>query len=183
MAPRWLSRTHGWRRGPGQRGRTEGFPHPASSRPGTPPAARLNGTSTTAPSRTWSPSPSNLQLARSRVESDPTARSRSSTAPAPNWNRPLAELRRNWPVASTPPCFRPRPGCRLPPRDPRSAAGRVGEMPDDRLPEPVEAAAYYVVARSLTNVARYSERQAGPRSTPGKTGWSASGSPTTASAE
>ncbi len=30
-------------------------------------------------------------------------------------------------------------------------------MPDDRLPEPVEAAAYYVVAESLTNVARYSE--------------------------
>ncbi|MBN8867730.1 MAG: hypothetical protein J0H98_09260 [Solirubrobacterales bacterium] len=33
----------------------------------------------------------------------------------------------------------------------------VGEMPSDRLPEPVEAAAYYVVAESLTNVVRYAE--------------------------
>ena len=33
----------------------------------------------------------------------------------------------------------------------------VGEMPEERLPEQVEAAAYYVVAESLTNVARYSE--------------------------
>ena len=30
-------------------------------------------------------------------------------------------------------------------------------MPEDRLPEPVEAAAYYVVAESLTNVVRYAE--------------------------
>jgi signal transduction histidine kinase len=29
------------------------------------------------------------------------------------------------------------------------------ETPDDRLPADVEAAAYYVVAESLTNVARY----------------------------
>ena len=41
-----------------------------------------------------------------------------------------------------------------------------------------------MVAGSLTNVARYSGGTGGPRSTsPGKTGWSASGSPTTASAD
>ena len=33
----------------------------------------------------------------------------------------------------------------------------VGELPANRLPAPVEAAAYYVVAESLTNVARYAD--------------------------
>ncbi len=33
----------------------------------------------------------------------------------------------------------------------------VGELPANRLPPPVEAAAYYVVAESLTNVARYAD--------------------------
>jgi PAS domain S-box-containing protein len=33
----------------------------------------------------------------------------------------------------------------------------VGALPEERLPEPVEAAAYYVVAEALTNVARYSQ--------------------------
>jgi PAS domain S-box-containing protein len=32
----------------------------------------------------------------------------------------------------------------------------VGTIPEERFPEPVEAAAYYVVAEALTNVARYS---------------------------
>jgi signal transduction histidine kinase len=32
-------------------------------------------------------------------------------------------------------------------------------MPDDRLPSAVEAAAYFVVAESLTNVAKYSGAQ------------------------
>jgi signal transduction histidine kinase len=32
---------------------------------------------------------------------------------------------------------------------------RVVEVPEDRLPEPVEAAAYFVVAEALTNVAKY----------------------------
>jgi signal transduction histidine kinase len=30
-------------------------------------------------------------------------------------------------------------------------------VPDERLPEPVEATAYYVVAEALTNVARYAQ--------------------------
>jgi signal transduction histidine kinase len=33
----------------------------------------------------------------------------------------------------------------------------LGEVPDDRLPPPVESAAYFVVAEALTNVARYSQ--------------------------
>ncbi len=33
----------------------------------------------------------------------------------------------------------------------------LAEAPEDRLPEPVEAAAYYVVAEALTNVAKYAQ--------------------------
>jgi signal transduction histidine kinase len=31
----------------------------------------------------------------------------------------------------------------------------IADMPDERLPEPVEAAAYYLIAEALTNVAKY----------------------------
>jgi signal transduction histidine kinase len=31
------------------------------------------------------------------------------------------------------------------------------EVPDGRLPEPVEAAAYYLIAEALTNVTKYAE--------------------------
>jgi signal transduction histidine kinase len=33
----------------------------------------------------------------------------------------------------------------------------LGEVPEERLPAPVEAAAFYVVAEALTNVAKYAE--------------------------
>jgi signal transduction histidine kinase len=33
----------------------------------------------------------------------------------------------------------------------------IGALPDERLPGPVEVAAYYVVAEALTNVAKYAE--------------------------
>ena len=38
---------------------------------------------------------------------------------------------------------------------------KVVEVPGERLPEPVEAAAYFVIAEALTNVAKYAERQRG----------------------
>jgi signal transduction histidine kinase len=34
---------------------------------------------------------------------------------------------------------------------------RVVEVPGERLPEPVEAAAYFVIAEALTNVAKYAD--------------------------
>jgi signal transduction histidine kinase len=34
---------------------------------------------------------------------------------------------------------------------------RVVEVPGERLPAPVEAAAYFVIAEALTNVAKYAE--------------------------
>ncbi len=33
----------------------------------------------------------------------------------------------------------------------------IAEVPEERLPEPVEAAAYYLIAEALTNVAKYAE--------------------------
>ena len=33
----------------------------------------------------------------------------------------------------------------------------LAEIPDERLPEPVEAAAYYLIAEALTNVAKYAQ--------------------------
>ena len=36
-------------------------------------------------------------------------------------------------------------------------AVELAEMPDERLPAPVEAAAYYLIAEALTNVAKYAE--------------------------
>ena len=33
----------------------------------------------------------------------------------------------------------------------------IGAVPDERLPAKVEAAAYFVVAEAITNVARYAE--------------------------
>ena len=35
----------------------------------------------------------------------------------------------------------------------------VNGLPSERLPEPIEAAAFYVVAESLTNVAKYASAQ------------------------
>src|SRR5918992_3898949 len=34
---------------------------------------------------------------------------------------------------------------------------QVAEIPGERLPEPVKAAAYYLIAEALTNVAKYAE--------------------------
>jgi PAS domain S-box-containing protein len=42
---------------------------------------------------------------------------------------------------------------------PRKVPVLLGNVPDLRLPEPVEAAAYYVVAESLTNVDRYASAE------------------------
>ena len=33
----------------------------------------------------------------------------------------------------------------------------IADIPDERLPEPVEAAAYYLIAEALTNVAKYAQ--------------------------
>ena len=68
----------------------------------------------------------------------------------------------------------------------RPRAGRASTLDvdlDERLPEPVEVAAYYLVAEGLTNVAKYAERRARDASTSrARTARSSSRSPTTARA-
>ena len=39
----------------------------------------------------------------------------------------------------------------------------IADIPDERLPEPVEAAAYYLIAEALTNVAKYAHASDGAR--------------------
>ena len=55
-------------------------------------------------------------------------------------------------------------------------------MPDERLPEPVEAAAYYLIAEAITNVAKHAHATHVAVSVRRTNGASSSGSPTTASA-
>ena len=40
-------------------------------------------------------------------------------------------------------------------RRPSAVPVEITAIPDERLPEPVEAAAYYLIAEALTNVAKY----------------------------
>ena len=99
-----------------------------------------------------------LQLARSRVESDPRGAIEIIDGASAELEQTLAELREL--ARGIHPAVLSDRGLdaallALATRAPLPV--EVGEMPDDRLPEPVEAAAYYVVAESLTNVARYSE--------------------------
>ena len=46
----------------------------------------------------------------------------------------------------------------------------LADVPDDRLPEPIEAAAYFVVAEALTNVVKYAHALAGDRERPAENG-------------
>ena len=97
-----------------------------------------------------------LRLAQAKVADDPAARRAScSTARArssPRRSRSCASSR----AASTRRCS-PTAACAR-----RSKASRRGRrcrssssLPDERLPEPIEAAAYYVVAEAVTNVVKH----------------------------
>ena len=99
-----------------------------------------------------------LQRARSRVESDPRGAIEILDGASAELEQTLAELREL--ARGIHPAVLSDRGLdaallALAHRAPLPV--EVGEMPEDRLPEPVEAAAYYVVAESLTNVARYAD--------------------------
>jgi signal transduction histidine kinase len=99
-----------------------------------------------------------LQLARSRVESDPRGAIEIIDGASAELEQTLAELREL--ARGIHPAILSDRGLdaallALAHRAPLPV--EVGQVPDDRLPEPVEAAAYYVVAESLTNVVRYAE--------------------------
>jgi signal transduction histidine kinase len=97
-----------------------------------------------------------LQLARSRVDSDPRGAVEILDGASAELEKTLAELREL--ARGIHPAVLSDRGLdaallALAHRAPLPV--EVGELPEDRLPEPVEAAAYYVVAESLTNVVRY----------------------------
>ncbi|HRV60887.1 MAG TPA: histidine kinase, partial [Solirubrobacterales bacterium] len=99
-----------------------------------------------------------LQMARARVESDPRGAIEIIDGASAELEQTLAELREL--ARGIHPAVLSDRGLdaallALAHRAPLPV--EVGEMPEERLPEQVEAAAYYVVAESLTNVARYSE--------------------------
>jgi signal transduction histidine kinase len=99
-----------------------------------------------------------LQMARSRVDSDPRGAIEILDGAGAELEQTMAELREL--ARGIHPAVLSDRGLdaallALAHRAPLPV--EVGEMPDGRLPEPVEAAAYYVVAESLTNVVRYAE--------------------------
>ncbi len=99
-----------------------------------------------------------LQMARSRIDSDPQTAVEILDGASAELEQTLAELREL--ARGIHPAVLSDRGLdaallALAHRAPLPV--EVGEMPDERLPEPVEAAAYYVVAESLTNVVRYAD--------------------------
>ena len=101
----------------------------------------------------------NLRLAGSKLDADPAAAKElldEAADGARRRDRRAARARPRHPPgrADRP---RPAPGARGA-RGPRAAAGRARRLRrPERLPAPVESAAYFVVAEALTNVARYAE--------------------------
>ncbi len=99
-----------------------------------------------------------LQMVRSRVESDPRGAIEIIDGASAELEQTLAELREL--ARGIHPAVLSDRGLdaallALAHRAPVPV--EVGAMPEGRLPEPVEAAAYYVVAESLTNVVRYAD--------------------------
>jgi PAS domain S-box-containing protein len=99
-----------------------------------------------------------LRLAQAKLDSDPAGARGMLAAAAEELTLALAELRELarglHPAVLSDRGLRPAV---------EMLAGRapipveIEDVPDERLPEPVEAAAYYLIAEALTNVAKYAE--------------------------
>jgi signal transduction histidine kinase len=97
-----------------------------------------------------------LRLAQAKLDSDPAGARQTHAAAGEELSLALAELRELarglHPAVLTDRGLRPAV---------EMLAGRapvpveIEEVPAERLPEPVEAAAYYLIAEALTNVAKY----------------------------
>ena len=118
--------------------------------------AASSAISTTARSSAWSRSSLSLRIALAKLDSDPAAARATLAGAGDELALALAELRE---------LARGLHPAVLTDRGLRAAvemlAGRapvpveIADIPDERLPEPVEAAAYYLIAEALTNVAKY----------------------------
>jgi len=102
-----------------------------------------------------------LQRALAKVDADPAAARALLGEAAEELGRALQELRELarglHPAILTDRGLRPAVDA-LAARAPLPV--EVEEIPDERLPEPVEAAAYYLIAEALTNVAKYAQASA-----------------------
>ena len=99
-----------------------------------------------------------LQLALENLDSDPAA-ARATLADACDElalaHEELRELARGLhPAVLSNHGLRPAVGMLA---DRASIPVEIGEIPERRLPEPVEAAAYYLIAEALTNVTKYAQ--------------------------
>jgi signal transduction histidine kinase len=99
-----------------------------------------------------------LRMAESKIESDPSAAKELLTQASTDLAEATTELR-ELARGIHPAILTDRGlGAALGALATRSAVPvELGGVPEDRLPPPVESAAYFVVAEALTNVARYSK--------------------------
>ena len=120
-------------------------------------AAGSSATSTTAPSSGWCRWRSTLRLAREQARRDPRRPASCSTRVGEELDEALERAARARPRHPPGGAHRPRPraGARGA-RRPRAAAGRADDVARRAAAgDRVEAAAYFVVAEALTNVAKY----------------------------
>jgi PAS domain S-box-containing protein len=97
-----------------------------------------------------------LRLVRARLDSDPDAARAALAGADDELALALAELREL--ARGLHPAVLTDRGLRAAVETLASRAPvpvEIGEIPDGRLPEPVEAAAYYLIAEALTNVTKY----------------------------
>jgi len=97
-------------------------------------------------------------MARAKLDEDASGARETLSAAQDDLPRGLEGLRENSAWAAPGPADRARAGA----RPGRAAlthhgAGEIEELPSQRLASAVEAAAYYVVAEAITNVAKYAQ--------------------------
>ena len=153
---------------------------PASWRPGTPSGGDWSATCTTAPSSGSSRSRSSCAWSRAASRATPT-RARQDLAEAREQLEyaldELRELARGIHPAVLTDGGLARALSALAHRAPLPV--EIDDVPDERLPEPVEAAAYYLIAEAITNVAKHARATHVAVSVRRDDGASAFGSPTT----
>ena len=129
---------------------------PASSRPATPSAGGSSATCTTARSSGWCRSRWTCAWSATMLEKDPAGARERLAGAQEQLAQGLAELRELargiHPAVLTDRGLGPALES-LAMRAPVPV--EIEELPDERLAGPVEAAAYYVVAEAMTNVAKY----------------------------
>ena len=131
----------------------------ACSRPACPSAGDSSATCTTARSSGSCRSRCSSAWSRQQLERDPEAAARAARRRARPRRARRSRTCASSPAASTRRCSPTAAWARRSRRSPtaRRCRSRSSRVPPQRLPAAVEAAAYFVVAESLTNVAKYAQ--------------------------